>query len=195
VSALAFADPVFESQATFRSILRALASPGQIVDVGEALAPPPPLGRAAAAALLTLADFETPLWIAPSFAGSGVEAYLKFHTGAAPASGPGNAAFALADAENDALDLESFSQGTAEYPDRSTTLILQVGRLAPGAGLRLVGPGVRGASELDVARLPADFLAQWAANHARFPLGIDLILTAGSRLAALSRSISLTGGA
>jgi alpha-D-ribose 1-methylphosphonate 5-triphosphate synthase subunit PhnH len=62
-------------------------------------------------------------------------------------------------------------------------------------GLRLVGPGVPGVSELDVAPLPADFLAQCAANHARFPLGIDLILSAGSRLAALSRSISVTGGA
>jgi alpha-D-ribose 1-methylphosphonate 5-triphosphate synthase subunit PhnH len=73
MTAFAFADPVFESQATFRSVLHAMASPGQIVDAGEALAPPAPLGRAAAAALLTLADFETPLWIAPSFAGSGVE--------------------------------------------------------------------------------------------------------------------------
>ena len=101
---------------------------------------------------------------------------------------------ALADAENDAVDFKRFSQGTAEYPDRSTTLILQAPRLSAGAGLRLVGPGVAGASALDVAPLPADFLSQWAANHARFPLGIDLILTAGSRLAALSRSIAVTGG-
>jgi alpha-D-ribose 1-methylphosphonate 5-triphosphate synthase subunit PhnH len=74
-------------------------------------------------------------------------------------------------------------------------LILQVRRLAPGAGLRLVGPGVRGASELKVAPLPADFLNQWQANHAGFPLGIDLILAAGSRLAALPRSVGVTGDA
>ena len=111
-----------------------MASPGQIVDAGEALAPPPPLGRAAAAALLTLADFETPLWIGPSFAGSGVQAYLKFHTGALLASAPEHAAFALADAESDALDFKCLSQGTAEYPDRSTTLILQARRLGPGPG-------------------------------------------------------------
>ena len=134
MTAFAFADPVFESQATFRSVLRAMASPGQIVDAGEALAPPAPLGRAAAAALLTLADFETPLWIAPSFAGSGVEAYLKFHTGAALAASPENAAFALADAAADAVEFKRFSQGTAEYPDRSTTLILQVHGARSGRG-------------------------------------------------------------
>jgi alpha-D-ribose 1-methylphosphonate 5-triphosphate synthase subunit PhnH len=195
MSALAFAEPVFESQAAFRAILRAMASPGEIVAAGVGLEPPAPLAPAAAAALLTLADFETPLWIAPSFAGSGVEAYLRFHTGAALAATPENAAFALADAGDDALDLERFSRGTAEYPDRSTTLVLQVRRLAAGAGLRLVGPGVRGASELQVEPLPADFLAQWQVNHAGFPLGIDLILAAGSRLAALPRSVVATGGA
>ena len=41
---------------------------GRLFACGEALAPPAPLAPAAAAALLTLADFETPLWIAPSFA-------------------------------------------------------------------------------------------------------------------------------
>ena len=68
MTALAFADPVFESQAVFRRIMRAMAAPGTILVCGEALAPPAPLAPAAAAALLTLADFETPLWIAPSFA-------------------------------------------------------------------------------------------------------------------------------
>ncbi len=67
MSALAFADPTFESQAAFRRLMRALSAPGTILSCGEALAPPAPLARAAAAALLTLADFETPLWIAPSF--------------------------------------------------------------------------------------------------------------------------------
>ena len=49
--------------------------------------------------------------------------------------------------------------------------------------------------ELKVAPVPANFLTQWQANHASFPLGIDLILAAGSRLAALPRSVGVTGDA
>jgi alpha-D-ribose 1-methylphosphonate 5-triphosphate synthase subunit PhnH len=89
MSAMAFADPAFESQAAFRAILRAIASPGAIEPCGRGLKPPSPLSPAAAAAILTLADFETPLWIAPSLAEWGeAAAYLKFHTGAPLAASP-----------------------------------------------------------------------------------------------------------
>ena len=79
MSALAFADPTFESQTAFRRIMRAMSAPGTILACGEALAPPPPLARAAAAALLTLADFETPLWIAPRVAAV-LAAHPEIHT-------------------------------------------------------------------------------------------------------------------
>ena len=134
MSALAFTDPVLESQAAFRAIMRAMASPGSIVTCGGGLAPPPPLHPAAAAAILTLADFETPLWIAPSLSvNAEVVGYLKFHTGAAKAFAPGKASFALLDLGADTLDLESFSQGALDYPDRSTTVVAQAQSLGRGA--------------------------------------------------------------
>jgi alpha-D-ribose 1-methylphosphonate 5-triphosphate synthase subunit PhnH len=165
-----------------------MARPGTVVDGGAGLAPPAPLAPAAAAALLTLADFETPIWVSPAFAGSEVAAYLKFHTGAPLAAAPDKAAFALVDAGADPLDPALFARGTPEYPDRSTTLVVQVARLSASAGLTLTGPGVNGAARLDFAPRRADFSALWAANRAGFPLGIDLILACGARLAALPRS-------
>jgi len=42
---------------------------------------------------------------------------------------------------------------------------------------------------LAVTGLPAGFRAEWRANHARFPRGIDVILTCGNRLAGLPRSV------
>ncbi len=194
MSALAFADPTFESQAAFRCIMRAMSAPGTILACGEALAPPAPLARAAAAALLTLADFETPLWIAPSFPGA-VGDYLAFHSGAPRAAAPDRAAFALVDLSADGLDFARFAMGTAEYPDRSTTIVVQASSLEAGPPLRLNGPGLKGEATLAVSPLPKDFVAQWAANRAGFPLGVDLIFVADARLAALPRSTNVIEGA
>jgi alpha-D-ribose 1-methylphosphonate 5-triphosphate synthase subunit PhnH len=191
MSALAFADPTFETQAAFRRIMRALSAPGTILSCGEALAPPAPLARAAAAALLTLADFETPLWIAPSFP-QAVGDYLAFHSGAPCAAAPDKAAFALVDLAADGLDLARFALGTAEYPDRSTTIVAQASTLEAGPRSRLNGPGIKGEATLAASPLPNDFVAQWAANRAGFPLGVDLVLVADARLAALPRSTAIT---
>jgi len=192
MTALAFNDPVFQSQAVFRRIMRAMAAPGTIVDCGEGLAPPAPLAPAAAAALLTLIDYETPLWVAPSF-GREVAEYLVFHTGAPFAASQGAAAFALVDLNADGLRLDDFALGSAEYPDRSTTIVAQGAGLGEGVAMTLSGPGVRGQAEFRAERLPRDFLGQWRANRARFPLGVDLILAAGAELACLPRSTAISG--
>jgi len=195
MSALAFTDPAVESQAAFRAILRAIASPGAIEPCARGLAPPARLSPAAAAAILTLADFETPVWIAPSLAAGGeAVAYLKFHTGAPLAASPRDAAFALLDLEWDSLDLKSFAQGAPDYPDRSTTVVAETRFLAGRRGMRISGPGVSGTKEIEFGPAPGDFLSQWEANRSTFPLGVDLILTHGIELAVLPRSVRVTGG-
>lgn len=196
MTAPAFADPVFQSQEVFRAVMRAMATPGTPFACGAALAPPAPLAPTAAAALLTLADYETPLWIAPSFAaasGRAVADYLVFHTGAPLARSADKAAFALVDLIADDLRLGAFALGSAEYPDRSTTVVAQGAAFGEGSHLRFAGPGVRGETRLGVAPLPHDFLAQWRANRERFPLGVDLILAGEAELVGLPRSIAISG--
>ena len=198
MTAPAFADPVFQSQAVFRGIMRAMSRPGTMIDIDVALAPPAPLTPAAAAALLTLADYETPLWIAPSFAaasGRSVADYLVFHTGAPLARSPDKAVFALVDLVADELRLTDFAPGSAEYPDRSTTIVAQGAAFGEGTPLTLTGPGVNGKANLGAKPLPHDFLVQWAANRARFPLGVDLILASEAELVGLPRSIVISGEA
>jgi alpha-D-ribose 1-methylphosphonate 5-triphosphate synthase subunit PhnH len=60
----------------------------------------------------------------------------------------------------------------------------------------LTGPGIQDVTHLAVDGLPADFQAQWAANHASFPRGVDLFLTTQNQLVGLPRttSIQLSGG-
>lgn len=184
-----FADPVLDAQASFRAVLEAMSRPGRVVTAGAALRPPAPLCRAAAAVLLTLADADTPLW---SDAGADAEAWLRFHCGAPIVAAPADAAFVLATGTPPALSV--LNAGTEEQPQRGATLVLQVAALDPGRGWRLTGPGIEHEHRLMVTGTPEGFLAAWAANRARFPRGVDVVLCAGDRLAALPRTVMIAEG-
>ena len=187
-----FTDPVHDAQASFRAILDAMAHPGRIKElpVSLAAAPPAPLGVAAAAIALTLCDIDTPIWLDRPLAAA--LSYLAFHCSAPPAASPVDARFAfIADAA--ALpSLEGFALGSDEYPDRSTTLVIEVAGLTAGRGMRLAGPGIRGEALLGVAGLPARLLEERAALVALLPRGLDVILVSGTRLAALPRWTRVT---
>jgi alpha-D-ribose 1-methylphosphonate 5-triphosphate synthase subunit PhnH len=179
-----FADPVAGAQACFRAVLDAMARPGRIISVSGVSAPPP-LCDAAAAVLLTLVDHETPLWLDPD--AQAARPWIAFHTGA-PLDG---SAFVLA---LSLPDLAALPNGTDEMPETSATVILQVAALGSGRRYVLEGPGLRWPTDFRVGGLPADFISVWQRNHALFPRGIDLILCAGDRLAALPRSVTVSEG-
>lgn len=186
----AFADPGLASQAVFRSVMDAMARPGTIVPTSGLAQAPPPLGLAAAAVALTLLDYETPVWLDAVLAQSPeVAGWLKFHTGAPLTDDPQRAAFGFVSKPQCMLQFEAFSQGSMEYPDRATTLVLQVDHLSGDDGLRLSGPGIRGSRALFASPLPADFAARMVANRRLFPRGVDIILAAGTNLTALPRSV------
>ena len=51
------------------------------------------------------------------------------------------------------------------------------------------GPGIETRAAISIAGLPDSFWSEWAANHALFPCGVDLVFTSGADLLALPRSI------
>lgn len=182
------ADPVLDSQRIFREILRAMSEPGRVIALSLTPPAPAPLHPAAVAVALALLDVETPLWLDQAARGPEILAHLRFHCGCPIVDDPAQARFALV-AEADRLPaLEEFDAGSAEYPDRSATLILQVESLVGGRGRRLSGPGIASEARLQIDGLPGRFWEALRANHARFPRGIDVVLTAGATLAALPRT-------
>lgn len=184
-----FADPVFDSQTVFRMLMQAMACPGTCQPLQTSVGAPAPLGATAAAAALTLCDHDTPLWLDANLsAARGVVAWLAFHTGAPVTPRPADAHFALVSSPGELIALEDFAQGSQEYPDRSTTLILQLARLEPSGPLVLKGPGIRRRQRLEASPLPRDFEAQWLQNRGRFPRGVDLILAGPGALACLPRT-------
>ena len=180
-----FANPVLDSQACFRSVLDAMARPGTIHRLGTPADPPPPLDRATAAALLTLVDRDTPLWMDEP--ASAAADWVAFHCGA-PLAPKADAAFTVAVGP---MSVASLATGTDDGPEDSATVILQVRALGSGPFLRLEGPGLAAPSTMQVDGLPPGFVAAWAANRALYPRGIDIILCAGDAIAAFPRTLAI----
>lgn len=186
-----FADPVHQGQATFRTLLDALARPGRIGRLASDLDPPAPLTPELAAVALTLVDADTPVWLdGPLAANPAVAAFLRFHTGAPIVAEPAGAAFALIADPAACPPFPDFAQGSPDYPDTAATLVLALDCLSED-GPGFAGPGIRGLVHLDAAPLPADWLERLAANQAAFPRGLDLVLTAPGVVAGLPRSSRL----
>ena len=177
-----FASASEDSARIFRAALNAMARPGQIETV-SGIAPPSPLSAAAGALLLTLADHETPVFLAGAYDCAGLREWLVFHTGVSFAS-RAEAAFAIG-AWSDLAPIDSYRIGTSEYPDRAVTLIVEMDELFAG-GVLLQGPGIENHASLN---LPDTDILEL--NAARFPLGIDMFLAAGGKLAAVPRSTRL----
>lgn len=173
-----FADAATDAAFAFRRIMEVMARPGEIAEVKGAT-PPAPLSVAAGVVVLTLCDPETPVWLAPGVDTQGVRDWITFHTGA-PFAAPGRAQFALGAWEE--FPLDAFPIGLPDYPDRSTTMIVEMPELA-AEGATLEGPGIE-----ESARLNLPDLAPFQRNARLFPQGLDFIFTSGARLAALPRT-------
>lgn len=189
---LGFADPVAEAQRVFGAVMNAFARPGLVQPLRGDLDPPRPLTPELAAIALALADHEAPIWLDAELAAApAVAEFLRFHTGAAIVSDPAEAAFAFIVKPEARLPVEHFALGTAEYPDRSTTLVFAVSDFAEGEDWVLVGPGIPKRQKLRMSRWPHDLAAIVRANHALFPCGLDVLLAAPGCIAGLPRTTRL----
>jgi alpha-D-ribose 1-methylphosphonate 5-triphosphate synthase subunit PhnH len=182
-----FNNPVDDAQQVFRAALQAFAHPGRLQTLPVASGLPDGLSPALAALLLTLADPDTPVWL-PAGVPAAARAFLRFHCGCPLTDDAGAAAFVCVPAGYAMPALADCAQGDPAFPDRSATLLVEVGSLADGDTLTLRGPGIETTQVLRVAGLPADFRAGWRANNAGFPLGVDLLLACGDRFCALTRT-------
>ena len=189
-----FADKVLSAQSTFRSVMDAMARPGSVQRIVPAAGTPAPMMRGAAAIALTLFDHDTPVWLDPAMsATSNVAKWLKFHAGAPVVQDSAICSFALIGDGSALPALDCFSFGSNEYPDRSTTLILQVESLTRGVAFDLRGPGIDGRAVLQAAFEPADLFERLAINAALFPRGIDVVLVADDAIVAIPRTTRLVG--
>ena len=184
-----FADKVLSAQTTFRSVMDAMARPGSVQRVTAASGAPAGIMRGTAAIALTLFDHDTPVWLDSLLSEtSDVGKWLKFHTGAPVIADSSICSFSVIGDARALPALDSFAFGSNEYPDRSTTLIVQVESLTQGAAFELRGPGIDCAAVLRATLQPADLFERLAINATLFPRGIDVVLVADDAVVAIPRT-------
>lgn len=182
-----FQDAVHDAQMTFRTLLKALAHPGCSCRIPSSITPPGKVFSACAAACLTLLDLETRVWLQPELE---IESWLRFHTGCQFTEDPRQANFAVIWDVTRSPDLQAFNPGTAEYPEVSTTLLIQVKHLVDGEAVVLQGPGILGERTI-APQLPAQFWQQWISNHQAYPLGVDVFLFNQAQVIGLPRTVEV----
>ena len=183
-----FVEPVFESQATFKLLMDCMARPGTIGSIEARSNPPAPMRPGAGAIALTLCDHDTPVHLSSVMIEAGVQGWLAFQTGALITGERTEAAFAFFEQDAAIPPLSTFSTGTQEYPDRSTTVVLELPSLTDGAELRLSGPGIDGETIIAPAGLPPHFADMWRENAALYPRGVDVVLVSGRDMLCLPRT-------
>src|ERR1700712_1809116 len=187
-----FADKVLSAQSTFRSVMSAMARPGSVHRITAVAGVPAAMMRGSAAIALTLFDHDTPIWLDPTMSETpDVSKWLKFHTSAPVIADSSIASFALIADPAHLPPLDRFAFGSNEYPDRSTTLILQVGSLTQGALFELRGPGIDGTATLRAHIQPNDLFERLDVNSTLFPRGIDVVLVHDDAIVAIPRTTRL----
>lgn len=187
-----YLDPVHDAQSTFRTLMDCMARPGTTKVILPSIEPPSPMGSAAGAIALALCDSDTPVWLSGTLAKSAAAEWIGFHTGAPVTREKSEARFAFVEARSPVASFSLFALGSQEYPDRSTTVVIEVARLDGGAPLALRGPGIRERVTIAPVGLPDVFLPQWVDNRALFPRGIDVVLTSGHQILCLPRTCNIT---
>ena len=192
----AFAQPVFDSQRTFRELLQAMARPAVPRSLPVLPPAPAPITPAAMAILLTLCDATTSVWLQQP--DEAAIRHLRFHAGIKLAQQPREADFALITDPLSMPPLGAFAHGDLRYPDRSASLILQVAAFssspASRGGSRFGGPGIRDSATLAIDGLAHDFWQQRAALAEQLPLGIDLYFVAAQQIVCLPRTTRMLEG-
>jgi alpha-D-ribose 1-methylphosphonate 5-triphosphate synthase subunit PhnH len=187
-----FADKVLSAQSTFRSVMDAMARPGSIQRIAAVAGTPAAVMRGTAAIALTLFDHDTPVWLDQRMSATpDVAKWLKFHTSAPVIADSAISSFALIGDPQNLPALDRFAFGSDEYPDRSTTLILQVESLTQGPAFELRGPGIDGTAILQASLQPHDLFERLSINVTLFPRGIDVVLVHDDSIVAIPRTTRL----
>jgi alpha-D-ribose 1-methylphosphonate 5-triphosphate synthase subunit PhnH len=190
----------FYTQQTFRRILDAMARPGKVQTMtADQQIVAASLGRQAGYLMgiaRTLLDVEVTFCIrAEMEKENGLAELIPLYTNSAAAPAA-TADFIFMNGADDPAVLKDLYRGSLEFPDRGATVVIAVSYVCSerpyesegGLTLAISGPGVNGERLLYTGGLRRAQVAALNEVNQEFPLGIDLIIIAGDKLACIPRS-------
>jgi alpha-D-ribose 1-methylphosphonate 5-triphosphate synthase subunit PhnH len=191
-----FSDMSLGSQSVFRSALEALSYPGRPVQLAVTFEAPKAAHASSSGLLLALLEPGSLLWLSPSLVNTDAAAWITFHTGCKITPAQHQADFAWIKNWDELPLLVNFSLGTDEYPDHSTTCVIDIATQDTSATraplLTLTGPGIAQSATIDqLFATPAqleNFVEQWHQNHTSFPRGVDVFFATHTGLIGLPRT-------
>ena len=174
-------DPVHDTRATFRALCDAMSRPGTVQHV--------PGERGDHAVAATLVDHEVTVHTTDESLRAALAA-----SGRLAAAHPTDADIVHADGVP-SWDIRDLDRGSLVEPSDGVTVLYHLEQVSTVSRdgttrLQLSGPGVPGTRAVSVG-LPADEVEALAEAQSTYPRGVDAILTAGNRIVALPRSVTL----
>ena len=169
-------------QGVFRHLVESFSRPGGVQDLTSCIE----AGSAQFAVLATLMDGETTLADPHGRIAASDWPLLQARKAATD-----SARYIAADGQRPPDFQPAF--GSLESPEFGATILIQVANLGHGPlAMQLSGPGIAGRRELRVAGLHVDWLRHREDWVAGFPLGVDILLCAATRIAALPRTTQVS---
>jgi alpha-D-ribose 1-methylphosphonate 5-triphosphate synthase subunit PhnH len=181
-----FDDSALGSPQTFRAIFAAMEHPGQLVTIHENPQAPDVLNSASAAICLTLLDDETPVWTDLDRNNPAIH-WLQFDCQSSVVTESCMANFAIITKPATMPALDSFRVDPYEYPDKATTIVIQVDDILPTAVNKYSNIFLDNTVQLDLKGVPNKFWNQWWQLSGLYPLGVDIFFTCDDVLIALSK--------
>lgn len=187
----AFEHKSYDSQYCFRALLTCMSEPSTIrtLDLSEAFGN---MASAMVQVAQTLADSSTPIMLSLSFmADAEVLENMKFYVESPLTQRQDETVFYFVhrdDLVQVFTHFVDFPNGTFEYPEQGTTIIVEVPSVETGVCLLLSGPGIKDTAEAYLGEVPLAFAHFLANRTPSFPLGWDFIFTCGQQVWALPRT-------
>jgi len=182
-----------DSQRIFRTVMDSFSRPGLRFDMSALVqASPGETASVAGTLLLALMESASSLCVSKSLHITQWPSFLKFHTGCVLTQDSSQAQFIWIQQMQDLPSLMNCALGSPEFPDQSSTLIIDVEAIhspsTQGAGQVWSGPGIKEPMVIDIMGLPKAFWLERQNLQNLYPCGIDVIFCTPSQIVSLPRS-------